>query len=171
MPNSSCEHPMRSGWPHLFVSQHELAMTKLQWSNGQLILWARKLVWDLCDFLVRTLHISWLYGSPCGYWRNYKYSHQETRRVCHISANSQGTHRELTSVTSPIDIMMSSNGVRLQNDVAVKYLCEVAVSISQSPHDIFVRSNSSLGRYFCLYYITTTNHTHHKLLYGMLFLE
>ena len=38
MLNSSCEHPMRSGWPHLFVSHHELTTTKLQWSYGQLIL-------------------------------------------------------------------------------------------------------------------------------------
>ena len=36
-------------------------------------------------------------------------------------------------------------GVRLQNDVALKYSFEVAVSISWSPHDIFVRSNFSLG--------------------------
>ena len=42
MLNSSCEHPMRSGWPHLFVSHHELTVSKLLWIHGQLILWAHK---------------------------------------------------------------------------------------------------------------------------------
>ena len=60
--------------------------------------------------------------------------------VCHISANSQGTHKcDLTN--SYHDEL----GVRLQNDVALRYSCEVAVSISWSHHDIFLRSNSSLG--------------------------
>ena len=36
------------------------------------------------------------------YLRSFIISHQETHRVCHIPSNSQGTHRELTSVTSPI---------------------------------------------------------------------
>ena len=33
--NSSCEHPMRSGWPHLFVSHHELTTnTPVVFSQG-----------------------------------------------------------------------------------------------------------------------------------------
>ena len=76
------------------------------------------------------------------YLRSFVISHQETHRVCHISANSQGTHKcDLTnSYHDELD-------VRLQNDVAVRYSCEVAVSISWSPDDIFVRSNSSLGSF------------------------
>ena len=50
MLNSSCEHPMRSGWPNLFVSHHELTTIKLQWSHGQLIRWAHK-----CEIFVTSL--------------------------------------------------------------------------------------------------------------------
>ena len=92
----SCEHPMRSGWPHLLVSNHELTMAKLQWSHGQLILWAHK-----CEIFVASLweHSTSLYGSPSGYWRNYKAtfvaSSLATKRPVE-SATSQLTHRELT---------------------------------------------------------------------------
>ena len=45
--NSSCEHPVRSEWPHLFVSHHELTLSMQQWIESWPVLSSQ--MWDLRD--------------------------------------------------------------------------------------------------------------------------